>query len=236
MKRKALALTVILALFISLVIGVQSAKSSSKTIVVPDDYPTIQAAVDNASANLNSSAYGLTVISPSNTTYSMGDPIVFSFSGRWFEPGIPVTISYSLDGQSTVQVPAEGTFVPVTYNVTDANGTSTTAPSSFYGYYLVNATVPLPSMSEGQHSLTVWAYSKSSLMTYLESQETVSFTVTPTPTPSPEPSPIQEPFPTDLVIASVAGVAVGTVGLIVYFRKRSNARTNKHSETAQYPS
>ena len=46
MKRKALAL--IFALLVSLVVGGQPAKSSSKTIVVPDNYPTIQTAIDNA--------------------------------------------------------------------------------------------------------------------------------------------------------------------------------------------
>jgi hypothetical protein len=48
MKRKAIALILVSALFVSLVIGVQSAKSSSKTIVVPDDYPTLTVAVANA--------------------------------------------------------------------------------------------------------------------------------------------------------------------------------------------
>jgi nitrous oxidase accessory protein len=50
MKRTTLALTFILALLVSLVVGVQSAKSSSKTIVVPDDYPTIVDAIGNATA------------------------------------------------------------------------------------------------------------------------------------------------------------------------------------------
>jgi nitrous oxidase accessory protein len=48
MKRTTLALTLIFALFVSLVIGVQSAKSTSKTITVPDDYPTIESAITNA--------------------------------------------------------------------------------------------------------------------------------------------------------------------------------------------
>jgi nitrous oxidase accessory protein len=39
---------VILALLISLIVGVQSAKSSSVTIVVPEDYSTIQEAIGNA--------------------------------------------------------------------------------------------------------------------------------------------------------------------------------------------
>jgi nitrous oxidase accessory protein len=48
MKRTALKLIIILALFVSLAIGVQSAKSTSKTITVPDDYPTIESAITNA--------------------------------------------------------------------------------------------------------------------------------------------------------------------------------------------
>ena len=50
MKKTALTLTLVFALLISLMIIVQSAESSSKTIVVPDDYPTIQEAIDSASA------------------------------------------------------------------------------------------------------------------------------------------------------------------------------------------
>jgi parallel beta-helix repeat protein len=48
MKRTALALAVILALLISTLFWVQPAKPSSLKIVVPDDYATIQAAVENA--------------------------------------------------------------------------------------------------------------------------------------------------------------------------------------------
>jgi nitrous oxidase accessory protein len=48
MKKAALALTLILTLFVSLAIEVQSAKSTSKTITVPDDYLTIESAINNA--------------------------------------------------------------------------------------------------------------------------------------------------------------------------------------------
>ena len=48
MKKTALALTLIAALFVSLMLGVQSAKSTSKSITVPDDYPTIESAITNA--------------------------------------------------------------------------------------------------------------------------------------------------------------------------------------------
>ena len=52
MKRKALALTLIIALVISAVGGVWFVNTAAvlKTITVPDDYPTIQAAIDNANA------------------------------------------------------------------------------------------------------------------------------------------------------------------------------------------
>jgi hypothetical protein len=48
MKRKALALTTILMLFALLLFRVQSVKSISKTIVVPDDYLQIQEAINVA--------------------------------------------------------------------------------------------------------------------------------------------------------------------------------------------
>jgi N-acetylneuraminic acid mutarotase len=51
------------------------------------------------------------------------------------------------------------------------------------------------------------------------------------PTPSPSPSPSQEPeqtnpFPTELVIASIATVIIVCVGLLVYFKKRKHPTRN----------
>jgi nitrous oxidase accessory protein len=48
MKRKSMALAIILALFVLLLVRVESVKSVSMTIVVPDDYATIQEAIDAA--------------------------------------------------------------------------------------------------------------------------------------------------------------------------------------------
>jgi nitrous oxidase accessory protein len=48
MRKIAIALAVILALVVSVMMGVKSAKSSPATIVVPDDYSTIHEAVNNA--------------------------------------------------------------------------------------------------------------------------------------------------------------------------------------------
>jgi len=49
LKRTALTLTLLSLLVVVLVVGLQTVKASFKTIVVPDSYPTIQAAIDNAS-------------------------------------------------------------------------------------------------------------------------------------------------------------------------------------------
>ncbi len=49
-RRSLLALALISVIVCSMLVGVQSVKAVAKTIVVPDDYPTIQAAIDNANA------------------------------------------------------------------------------------------------------------------------------------------------------------------------------------------
>lgn len=49
MNRITIALLLISALFTSLVVGVAIVEASSKTIIVPNDYTTIQEAIDNAS-------------------------------------------------------------------------------------------------------------------------------------------------------------------------------------------
>jgi hypothetical protein len=65
-------------------------------------------------------------------------------------------------------------------------------------------------------------------------------TLTPTQSPSPslspqetEPQPESKPFPTTLVVASLASVAIIGAGALVFFKKRSHARINKHSEIEQ---
>jgi nitrous oxidase accessory protein len=72
MGKSTIVSAVILALLVSLMVGVQSVKSSTVTIVVPDDYSTIQEAVGNA-------ADGDTVL-VKNGIYSVDEnsPIVVS--------------------------------------------------------------------------------------------------------------------------------------------------------------
>ena len=49
MKKTIFALTLISALFASLLVGEAFVEASPKTIIVSNDYPTIQEAIDNAS-------------------------------------------------------------------------------------------------------------------------------------------------------------------------------------------
>jgi hypothetical protein len=93
---------------------------------------------------------------------------------------------------------------------------TTDEPTSWIGYCLdqqANATitgnVTLTGLAEGSHSIIVYANDTAGNM---GTSEKIFFTI------------IQEtqsePFPTILVIAPIASVAVVGVGLLVYFKKR----------------
>jgi hypothetical protein len=99
-------------------------------------------------------------------------------------------------------------------------------PVDWVGYSLdgkANVTIigntTLTAVSSGLHNITV--YAKDSLNNTGIS-ETVTFNIAK-----------PEPFPTTLVIASVATVAIIGLGLLVYFRKRNHARIDRHSEIEQ---
>jgi hypothetical protein len=89
-----------------------------------------------------------------------------------------------------------------------------------YAYFTLseNASLPgnttLTDLSNGTHTLTVYVITERGT-----ASQTVHFTV------SPETQP--EPFPTTLVIATVALVAVIGIGLIVYFKKRKKESEDK---------
>lgn len=90
----------------------------------------------------------------------------------------------------------------------------------------------MPELSYGSHNLTGYA-------TYAAGNtgvsETVYFTISKEIEAKPTPPPDSEPFPADLVIASVvtSATAVG-VGLLVYFKKHNgNRRTDDDKQTLQ---
>jgi hypothetical protein len=68
----------------------------------------------------------------------------------------------------------------------------------------------LTELANGEHNLTVYATDEAGNM---GASETIYFTVD-----------VPEPFPTTLVVASVITVAVYSIGLLVYFKKRQKAR------------
>jgi hypothetical protein len=80
----------------------------------------------------------------------------------------------------------------------------------------------LTGLSNGTHTLTVYVITERG-----SASQTVHFTI------SLETQLQPEPFPTTLAIGSIALVAVVGLGLFVYFKKRSHARTNQHSEIEQ---
>jgi parallel beta-helix repeat protein len=111
--------------------------------------------------------------------------------------------------QVTVFSSENGTYVgsfPLNFTVNK--------PTQWMGYSLdgeANVTVAgnttLSGLETGLHNLTVYVIDVYGIT---GASATVTFTIEP------------EPFPTVLVIASVAGIAVGAVGLLVYFKKRKH--------------
>jgi hypothetical protein len=78
----------------------------------------------------------------------------------------------------------------------------------------------LPSLSDGQHNLTV---SARDIFGNTGTSETVSFGVE-----------VPKPFPfVPVVVASVASATIIGAGILFYFKKRNYVRINKHSEIEQ---
>ena len=104
MRKKAVVLTAVLALLISLMVGVKSAKSSPITIVVPDDYATIQEAVGHAADGdtvlVKKGIYSVdenSTIVISKTLSLMGeDPantVILGASSTYYENGIAIRLA-----------------------------------------------------------------------------------------------------------------------------------------------
>jgi hypothetical protein len=92
-----------------------------------------------------------------------------------------------------------------------------------YGSTTLLGNTTLTGLSNGTHTITVYVFTERGQA----NSQTVHFTV------SPEAQLQPEPFPATLVIAPIASVVVISVGLLVYFKKRNNARINKHNEIEQ---
>ena len=141
----------------------------------------------------------ISVLSPSpNGTYSEQNiPLNVTVQIRGFIYHNTETIrwlNYSLDGQ---------TPIPMTLIL----------PSDLTPPYYVHGNDVLNDLSDGTHNLTIYVETAISGLTG-NFNATISFEVDTSNTP------IVEPFPTTLVIASVITVAVVSVTLLLYFKKR----------------
>lgn len=114
-----------------------------------------------------------------------------------------------------------------TYNQNDLSLNFTMDEStSWVGYCLdgkanrtVSGNTTLTGLSDGPHSVVVYANDTAG---NIGASETVFFSID-----------TSEPLPTAQVATASVSVAVISVGLLVYFKKRNYARINKHSEIEQ---
>lgn len=184
MKKKALALALLLAIFVSLVAGMH--------------------AVEVASANFLPGPPSINFDSPEENKTFTTDSIWLNITLRtFFDSGnASRVVECSLDGE-------ENNTIPVVYEGLDGDTYST-----------VTGSLLLSELSEGSHSITVYAtYTYGTYFT--SNSKTINFIVELLePTPSPE-SQIA-PLPSSLVFVASVGTALTVIGLFIYFRKRKH--------------
>jgi len=140
--------------------------------------------------------------SPTNSTYNVTSltlNVTIKTMKTLFEGTDPAqnttrVVTYSVDGESPIVI------TETSYNYNSSLGSNVTFTGS----------AVLPELPDGLHNITVHAeYGYNPYDIHRESESSVYFTIDTTP-----------PFPTTLVIASVAAIAAVSVGLLVFFRKR----------------
>lgn len=102
-------------------------------------------------------AGGVSIISPSNTTYT-SSPLLNVTMQSILSPTIyDVSVVYSVDGGDNVSLPVKGTVFPIEATITYANGTTIQGTSSVFAYYVIVGSVELQPLPEGSHNLTVYS-------------------------------------------------------------------------------
>jgi hypothetical protein len=134
-------------------------------------------------------------------TYTLTSAPVYFYVYNISPPSPPVISNLSPENKTY-----DTTDIPLSFTVDK--------PTSWIGYSLdekENVTVventTLTGLSYGSHGIVVYA---NDTLGNTGTSETINFTIAEKP----------EPFPTTLVIAPIASVAVIGIGLFVYFRKR----------------
>jgi hypothetical protein len=190
--------------------------------------------VENQVAKAQDDSY-LTISAPAeNATYLVGFPLNLSISGQWFTGcKADISVSYSLDGQEKLQVPAQLTYAPLLVDITYANETTVVGPSSLFFYLVLNQTVPLPALQTGEHSITVYSTiifhgTKAYTVDY---QSAVSFAVS-DPKPTMPLDKKQQPLNSTEIIAeiTVAATVITASSVLVYHFKTSKTNLNKKNK------
>lgn len=180
--------------------------------------------------NGNRLVTGPYILFPVNTTYTTRTVTLnLSFSTKLFS-NIPLSAAYSLDGKPNVYVPLES------------------SPSLIWNKNRVEGSVTLPELSDGPHTISVYATARMSIGFSYWDSETVYFTVETTPpspnsTASPSPSPSStsstttlqptvntgaeqanaDSYVTSILVAVILSIVLSGVALLVYFKKRKRA-------------
>jgi len=103
--------------------------------------------VEAQTAVAQSHSADLTIISPSNTTYSSNSLLVNVTISRLFKPSeYDSTILYSLNGEANVTVPSTATYHPL----------GTSFFESLMSFTTIAGAASLPQLSEGYYCLTVY--------------------------------------------------------------------------------
>jgi hypothetical protein len=178
LKRKALTLTLILSLLVSVLAGTLLIQNAAKELIVRGDADTNSSGVVTASPGAN-----ITITSPENKVYST-DNVTVAFK---IESGIPLTrnglfahvLRYGclLDHGFSIKtyVGLDGAGNKITFNYTDWESNVDLVLSRYEDGYLCNAT--LTKLSEGPHNITAWAEERINYLSFGELVGSVYSTV-----------------------------------------------------------
>jgi hypothetical protein len=210
-ERNALALTLIFALLFSVVAGTQL--------------------VNLTGANPNMFKKGrycnISIQSPQNGTTYCTEQIFLNFTVRKAYVSDTYSYFYFLDGQDI----QSGVKVEEIQSI----GQETITNDTFFPYteYTLGGQVVLPKLGDGPHNLTVfigWMREDGvifqanidpfSATAYFSVEHTTTLTSSPSPSPQ-EAEPESESFPTTWVATSIVSVAIVSLSLLVYFKKRN---------------
>ena len=117
----------------------------------------------------------ISITSPSNITYSNNELTLIVAFKFLLGPRYS-NLSYSIDGKNNVTIPLTGTQEPREVTRTYANGTSVIVNSTLMVLYTITGEVALPELSEGQHTITVYAKYLANQLVGLD-ESTVYFTI-----------------------------------------------------------